>query len=55
MVVDHENYLIPWTDPADTCFKLASDTNDDGSRDSIDAGLIVDSENYLATIVQSRD
>ncbi len=54
MVVDHENYLIPWTDPADTCFKLASDTNDDGSRDSIDAGLIVDSENYLANIVQSR-
>jgi len=54
MVVDHENYLIPWTDPADMCFKLAADTNEDGSRDSIDAGLIVDSENYLATIVQSR-
>ena len=54
LAVDHENYLVPWSNPADFCFRTAADANGDGSRDSIDAGLMVDAENYIETINQNR-
>lgn len=54
LAVDHENYLVPWSDPSELCFRTAADANGDGSRDSIDAGLMVDTENYIASINQNR-
>lgn len=54
LTVDHENYLVPWSDPSELCFRTAADANGDGSRDSIDAGLMVDTENYIASINQNR-
>lgn len=52
VLVDVENYVISWDDPADAVYKFAGDVNLDGTVDSIDAGILVDCENYLVQISQ---
>ncbi len=53
LMVDVENYLINWDDPAFGVFRQAGDLNGDGKVDAMDAGLMVDFENYLLSIDQA--
>ena len=52
VMVDVENYLVDWDNPAFDIFRQAGDLNGDGEVDSIDAGLMVDVENYMLAINQ---
>jgi len=52
IMVDYENYLIPWEPAADADYLKAADLNGDNSIDSLDAGITVDVENYMVTINQ---
>lgn len=53
IMVDYENYLIPWEPAADAAYLKAADLNGDNSIDSLDAGITVDAENYVVTIDQT--
>jgi len=53
IMVDYENYLIPWEPAADAAYLKAADLNGDNSIDSLDAGITVDAENYVITIDQT--
>jgi uncharacterized repeat protein (TIGR02543 family) len=52
LMIDVENYLLDWNDPAFAVFRLAGDLNGDGNVDSSDAGLMIDFENYKINIDQ---
>jgi len=53
LIVDYENFLVLWDQPADAVYRKAADLNGDGNADTADAGLIVDYENFLLDINQT--
>lgn len=53
LIVDYENFLIPWDPIVDAAVFEAADVNGDGNIDTGDAGIIVDVENFLLTIDQT--
>ncbi len=52
MMVDVENYLVPWDTAEDAALFKAGDLNGDGGIDSLDAGIAVDAENYIMGVNQ---
>ncbi len=52
VLIDYENYLVPWDTIDDFAYRKAADLNTDGNIDSIDASLIIGAENIDCVINQ---